>query len=118
MCREALILRQRNRLWGSGTAEHPALLDAVLCAVHAGGEQGWESGHLEPLLFCPYLLLRCCSSPIVFAPDWKHNLTNWKNAVDKPWPQFVLKPLPQAGSAMPLRVNREAFANLADADNA
>jgi hypothetical protein len=24
----------------------------VLSAVHAGGEQGWESGHLEPFLFC------------------------------------------------------------------
>jgi hypothetical protein len=57
VCREASIPRSRNRLWGSGTAGHPALLDAVLCAVHAGGEQGWESGHLEPLLFCPYLLL-------------------------------------------------------------
>ena len=56
MCREALILRQRNRLWGSGTAGHPALLDAVLCAVHAGGEQGWESGHLEPLPFLSLLI--------------------------------------------------------------
>src|SRR5262249_32956077 len=23
----------------------------MLSAVHAGGEQGWKSGHLEPLLF-------------------------------------------------------------------
>jgi hypothetical protein len=33
VCREALILKQRNLLWGSGTAEHSALLNAVLCAV-------------------------------------------------------------------------------------
>jgi len=26
----------------------PALFIAMLRAVHAGGEQGWESGHLEP----------------------------------------------------------------------
>jgi len=47
VCREALILGQRNRLQGSGTARHPALLNAVLSTVHAGREQGWESGHLE-----------------------------------------------------------------------
>jgi hypothetical protein len=26
--------------------------------VHAGGEQGWKSGHLEPLLFVPPFLIR------------------------------------------------------------
>jgi hypothetical protein len=31
--REALILGQRNRPWGSGTAKHSALLDALLCAA-------------------------------------------------------------------------------------
>jgi hypothetical protein len=72
VCREASIRGQRNRPLGSGTAKHSALLDAVLCAVHAGGEQGWKSGHLEPLLFCPagFLLV---TSPIVL-PDWKHSL--------------------------------------------
>src|ERR1019366_2101314 len=34
---------------GSGTANRPALLSAVLNAVHAGSEPGWKSGHLEPL---------------------------------------------------------------------
>jgi hypothetical protein len=34
---------------------------------------------------------------------------DWKNAAGKAWPQFVLKPLPQAGSAVPLRMKREAF---------
>jgi hypothetical protein len=36
VCREASILRQRNRPKGSGTAKHSALLNAMLCAVHAG----------------------------------------------------------------------------------
>src|ERR1019366_3198878 len=33
---------------GSGEADRPALLSAVLNAVHAGSEPGWKSGHLEP----------------------------------------------------------------------
>jgi len=41
-----LILGERNRTQGSGTAGHPALLNAVLGTVHAGGEQG-----CEPLVF-------------------------------------------------------------------
>jgi len=41
-----LILGERNRTQGSGTAGHPALLNAVLGTVHAGGEQGWELDHL------------------------------------------------------------------------
>jgi len=63
VCREALILGRRNRPRGSGTAEHTALLDAVLCAVHAGGEQGWKSApghgadHLLPALVSPSLTL-------------------------------------------------------------
>jgi len=32
---------------GELTDESPALLPAVLSTVHAGGEQGWYSGHLE-----------------------------------------------------------------------
>ena len=52
--RKALILGKRNQTQGSGTAKHPALLDALFCAVHAGGEQGWESDHLEPFPFCPH----------------------------------------------------------------
>jgi len=74
VCRDALIPRQRNLPWGSGTAEHSALLNAVLCAVHAGGEQGWESDHLEPLLFCPSQFC-LVTSPIVL-PHWKHSLAN------------------------------------------
>ena len=30
----------------------PALLIAMLSAVHARGEQGWDSDHLEPFSFC------------------------------------------------------------------
>ena len=41
----------RNRLWGSGTANRPVLSNAVFSAVHDGGGQCWESGHLEPF-FC------------------------------------------------------------------
>jgi len=33
-----LILGEGNRAWGSGTAKHPALFNALLCTVHAGGE--------------------------------------------------------------------------------
>jgi len=43
VCREASILGQRNRPKGSETARHSGLLNALLCAVHAGGELGWES---------------------------------------------------------------------------
>jgi len=44
----------------------------MLSTVHAGGEQGWKSGHLEPLLFLspPEAPV---TSPIVL-PDWKHSL--------------------------------------------
>ena len=41
----------KNRYWGSGTAKHPALPDAVFGTVHARGEPGCESDHLEPF-FC------------------------------------------------------------------
>ena len=51
-CREALIRGSRNRPLGSGTAVLSELFDAVFGTVHAGGEQGWESDHLEPFLFC------------------------------------------------------------------
>jgi hypothetical protein len=37
----------------------PALRNAVLSAVHAGGELGCESGHLEPLFFGRLFRRRC-----------------------------------------------------------
>ena len=54
-------------LRGSGTARHPALLNAVLSAVHAGGEQGWESGHLEPFSFLSLLSSLHCDFTHSFA---------------------------------------------------
>ena len=42
---------RETELWGSGEAKRPALLIALLSTVHAGGEQGWKSGHLEPFSF-------------------------------------------------------------------
>jgi len=42
---------------GSGEVNRPALLSAVLNAVHAGSEPGWKSGHLEPF-FCGTCLPR------------------------------------------------------------
>jgi len=35
---------------GERRGERPALPIAVLSTVHAGGEQGWKSGHLKPSL--------------------------------------------------------------------
>lgn len=46
-----------NQLPGSRKAKRPALPIAVLRAVHAGGEQGWKSDHLEPFSFSPYMYL-------------------------------------------------------------
>jgi len=40
-----------RQLLGSQAANRPALLFAVFDAVHAGREQGWKSGHLEPFSF-------------------------------------------------------------------
>src|SRR5215469_12192400 len=37
---------------GAERRKRSAVRDAVLNTVHAGGEQGWKSGHLEPFLFC------------------------------------------------------------------
>ena len=51
MCREASIRGKRNWTLGSRTAERSALLDEMLSTVHAGDEQCWESGHLEPFSF-------------------------------------------------------------------
>src|ERR1035441_5026882 len=48
---------------GSGAAKRPALLSAVLNAVHAGREPGWKSGHLEPLLFGAGLRLTEAEEP-------------------------------------------------------
>jgi len=59
--RKALIPGKRNRPWGSGTAKHPGLLNALLCTEHAGGEQGWESDHLEPFSFGRQKNFRCKS---------------------------------------------------------
>jgi hypothetical protein len=39
-----------NGYRGAEGQKRSTLLIAVLCAAHAGGEQGWESGHLEPFL--------------------------------------------------------------------
>jgi hypothetical protein len=49
---EALIRHlEKTDIEGAEERKRSALLATVLCAVHAGGEQGWESGHLEPFLF-------------------------------------------------------------------
>ena len=52
--REVSILEFGKRLQGSRTADLTGVFHAVFNTVHAGGEQGWESGHLEPLLFCQH----------------------------------------------------------------
>lgn len=50
---EALIQRLAKTAVGERRGERPALLIAVLSTVHAGGEQGWDSGHLEPFFVWP-----------------------------------------------------------------
>ena len=52
VCLEALIRQPAKRMAGSREAKRPALLIAMLNAVHAGGEQGRSSDHLEPFSFC------------------------------------------------------------------
>jgi hypothetical protein len=37
---------------GEQRSEAPGALDCSARAVHARGEQGWKSGHLEPFSFC------------------------------------------------------------------
>jgi len=37
--------------WGARGAKRSALFVAKLNAVHAGGEPGWSSDHLEPFSF-------------------------------------------------------------------
>ena len=51
---KALSLKPVKRFQRSGPAKRPALSIAVLSTVHAGGEQGWKSGHLEPFSFSPH----------------------------------------------------------------
>jgi hypothetical protein len=41
------VAGKENRLRGSRGARRPAVPVALFSAVHVGGEQGWESGHLE-----------------------------------------------------------------------
>src|SRR5436305_15119959 len=52
---------------GSGEAMRSTLLFAMLSTVHAGGELGWKSGHLEPFPFLRRIiaLLTCftCLTP-------------------------------------------------------
>ena len=43
---------------GSRVAKRSAFSLAMLSTVHAGGELGWESGHLEPFLFWAHRILR------------------------------------------------------------
>jgi hypothetical protein len=45
---EALNREPAKRFSGSREARRPALLIAMFSTVHAGGEQGWKSDHLEP----------------------------------------------------------------------
>jgi hypothetical protein len=52
MCLKVVIRLLVTRPPGSRQAIRPALLNAVLSTVHAGGEQGWELDHLEPFSFC------------------------------------------------------------------
>ena len=42
---------RETELEGSGEAKRPALPIAMFSTVHAGGEQGWKSDHLEPFFF-------------------------------------------------------------------
>src|SRR5450432_715952 len=48
---------RETKLEGSGEADDPALPIAVLSTVHAGGEQGWKSDHLEPFSFGHHLMI-------------------------------------------------------------
>jgi hypothetical protein len=45
---------------GESMVKRSTLWNAMLNAVHAGGEQGCESGHLEPFLFSGSLLALSC----------------------------------------------------------
>jgi hypothetical protein len=58
---EALIREPAKRFSGSREARRLALLIAMFSTVHAGGEQGWKSDHLEPFSFDTGILA-CVSS--------------------------------------------------------
>src|SRR6185503_8499299 len=46
---------RRKRQSGSGKAKRPAILNATLNTVHAGGERGCKSSHLEPFFLARHL---------------------------------------------------------------